>query len=243
MNKFIIIKIEENHLIPDGHAFIIYANRVNNMPELEPLSEMFGKKYYIYSTSENDNTEIFIVPYSEIMREMFLSITQKEQGENFWEPDLHFFYDSHILLRDGTRKKIHKSIDFRMMDNSNKHLIKYIPPSGKGQFSYKEYNGIKYIVYFATQLNVIENSDNKFSWNTGDIDLFIFSNNEYHNKMLNEALLLDPWKREFWELNLNDFYKYKINRQGILGTTTHNLYISKDLAVKTLIENINQVLQ
>ena len=43
MEKFIIISIEENNLIPDGPSLIVKANRVEKLSGLEQLSAKFGK--------------------------------------------------------------------------------------------------------------------------------------------------------------------------------------------------------
>lgn len=43
MDKFVIVKIEDNHLNPDGHSLIVKANHVENASGFEYLSEMFGK--------------------------------------------------------------------------------------------------------------------------------------------------------------------------------------------------------
>ena len=81
MEKFVIIGIEDNHLNPDGHALIVKANPVEDAPGFEYLSEMFGKKYSTYTTTETSNTEIFIFPYSEELLERLLSITRKDDDE------------------------------------------------------------------------------------------------------------------------------------------------------------------
>ncbi len=113
MDKFVIVKIEDNHLIPDGHSLIVKANRIKDAPGFEYLSEMFGKKYYMYSSDETSDTEIFVFPFSqELLNRMLCVARQKDEGV-FWEPCLNLFYDAHLQLRDGTIKIIHKSIDFK----------------------------------------------------------------------------------------------------------------------------------
>lgn len=65
MDKFVIIKIEDNHLNPDGHSLIVKANHIENAPGFGYLSEMFGNKYYTYSLDETSDTEMFVFPFSE----------------------------------------------------------------------------------------------------------------------------------------------------------------------------------
>ena len=112
MNKYVIISIENNRLNPDGLSLIVKANRVENAPGFEHLSEMFGKKYYSFSLNETSNTEIFVFPfYEELLNRMLYIARQQDEG-TFWEPDLNLFYDARLQLRDGTIKIIHKSIEF-----------------------------------------------------------------------------------------------------------------------------------
>ena len=59
--------------------------------------------------------------------------------------------------------------------------------------------------------------------------------------LLRDAISLEPQNKEFWMPNLDDFCKYKVNKRGPLGCTTHDLYISNDLPTKLLIENLNQL--
>ena len=58
MDKFVIIKIEDNHLNQDGHSLIVKANHIENAPGFGYLSEMFGNKYYTYSLDETSDTEM-----------------------------------------------------------------------------------------------------------------------------------------------------------------------------------------
>ena len=98
------------------------------------------------------------------------------------------------------------------------------------------------IVYPATLTDVKEKPDGGFSWDSGEIAFFVFPDDNYYNMMLTEAISLDPWKKEFWKPNLNDFYNHQISQQGPFGKTTHNLYISRDLPTEMLIKNIEQLL-
>ena len=245
MEKFVIIGIEDNHLNPDGHALIVKANPVEDAPGFEYLSEMFGKKYSTYTTTETSNTEIFIFPYSEELLERLLSITRKDDDEKFWEPDMYLFYDSRLQLRDGKIKRIHKSIEFQkknMSHKPSKKSLTFIPPVADWQFRHKKIMECECIVYPATLTDVKEKPDGGFSWDSGEIAFFVFPDDNYYNMMLTEAISLDPWKKEFWKPNLNDFYNYQISQQGPFGKTTHNLYISRDLPTEMLIKNIEQLL-
>lgn len=244
MDKFVIVKIEDNHLNPDGHSLIVKANHIENAPGFEYLSEMFGKKYYTYSLDETSDTEMFVFPFSEELLNHMLCVARQKDEDIFWEPDLSLFYDAHLRLRDGTIKIIHKSIEFKKKSSLGKHSTKsltFIPPIADWQFRHKEVLGYRCILYPATLTNVKNNPDGSFSYDSGEIVYFVFPDNDYYNIILRDAISLEPQNKEFWMPNLDDFCKYKVNKRGPLGCTTHDLYISNDLPTKLLIENLNQL--
>lgn len=244
MQKFVIVKIEDNHLNPDGHALIVKANRVENAHGFEYLSEMFGKKYCTYSLDETFDTEMFVFPFSKELLERLLCITRQKDEEAFWEPELNLFYDARLQLGDGTIKVIHKSIEFQKKSSFGKQSAKslmFIPPVADWQFRHKEVLGCRCVLYPATLTNVKNNPDGGFSYDSGEIVYFVFPDNDYYNMVLKEAISLDPQKKEFWEPNLDDFCKYRVDKQGAFGRTTHDLYISNDLPTELLIENLSQL--
>ena len=112
MDKFVIIKIEDNHLNPDGYSIIVKANRIENAPGFKYLSEIFGRKYCTFSLNETSDTEFFVFPFSEKILNKMLSIARQQNEDMFWEPDLNQFFYARLRLRDGTIKMIHKSIEF-----------------------------------------------------------------------------------------------------------------------------------
>lgn len=246
MKKFVIIGIEENNLIPEGRALIVKANPIENAAGFEHLSKMFGNMYLTYSMDETIETEIFIFPYSEELLERLLCITRKNDKEKFWTPELCLFYDSHLRLKDGTIKEIHKSKEFQRKGLSPMRSTKsltFIPPVADWQFRHKEIMGCKCIVYPATQTNVKETLNGGFSYDSGEIAYFVFPDDDYYNTMLTDAISLEPCKKEFWRPDLNEFYNYRISKQGPFDThTTHDLYISNDLPADMLVENIEELL-
>lgn len=134
MEKFVIISIEENNLILDGYALVVKANRVEKLSGLVQLSTTFGREYYIYPMSENSDTEIFIIPYSDNILKELLYRAKRKDAESFWEPNMSYFEDSRLRLKDGTIKKVHISLEFRekrsferdiqkMVDNTTTHKI------------------------------------------------------------------------------------------------------------------------
>ena len=113
MERFIIIKIEGHYVNPEGQVLMVKANRVEIDPELEVLSEMFERDYYMYSMEETDDTEIFLFPFSKELLDKMIYITKGKDEGRFWIPDMSRFYDSHLKLRDGSIKIIHKSLLFK----------------------------------------------------------------------------------------------------------------------------------
>lgn len=244
MDKFVIIKIEDNHINPDGHSLIVKANHVENAPGFEHLSEMFGKKYYTYSSDETFDTEIFVFPFSQELLDQMLYVAKQQDEDMFWEPDLSLFYDARLQLRDGTIKMIHKSIEFKKKNSLGKHSTKsltFIPPVADWEFSHKEVLGYKCIVYPATLTNVKDTPNGGFSYDSGEIVYFVFPDNDYYNRVLRDAISLKVANKEFWMPNLDDFCKYRVDIRSILACTTHDLYISNDLPTKLLMENLNQL--
>lgn len=244
MDKFVIIKIEDNHLNPDGHSLIVKANHIENAPGFGYLSEMFGNKYYTYSLDETSDTEMFVFPFSEELLNHMLCVARQKDEDIFWEPDLSLFYDARLRLRDGTIKIIHKSIEFKRKSPLGKHLTKsltFIPPVADWQFRHKEVLGYRCILYPATLTNVKDNLDGSFSYDSGEIVYFVFPDNDYYNIVLKNAISLEPQNKEFWIPNLDDFCKYGVDKRSPFGCTTHDLYISNDLPTKLLIENLNQL--
>lgn len=244
MKKYIIISIDENTKNTDGHIIIVKANEAKEDPMFDHLSKMFGKKYYTYQTTENPSTEWFVYPYSNSkIKELMSHVKQQEDAINLWDPNMSLFYDAQILLPNGDFRNIHKSIEFQNNKNKdNKKLPVYIPPVDFA-FRHKMVKSIKCIVYPATQAIVMDKSDGSWSWQSGDMDFFIFPDNEVYNNYLNEATKLEATKREFWIPKFDKFDEFGIEQHGPFGSTKHNLYVSTELPVDILIDNINQLLQ
>ena len=81
MEQYVIISIDDNNGGSDGHVIIVKANPVKEASGFAHLTKLFGKKYYKYSHMEDEETEIFVFPYSEERMQTLLDCA-KDAEEN-----------------------------------------------------------------------------------------------------------------------------------------------------------------
>ena len=88
MKHFVIIDIEQNTVQPDGEVLIVKANPVKQAEGFEHLEQMFGKKYFNYVTSECNETEVFMLPYSEELTQRLVRLARRYEECDFWAPNM-----------------------------------------------------------------------------------------------------------------------------------------------------------
>ena len=112
MRKYLIIEIEKNNTSTDGLVLIVKANPVSKIENFDFFVENFGTEYYIYSETEEPETEYFLLPYTESFANKLLRMTQKQGNERLWEVNLDLFYDARLQIETGKIVNIHKSFKF-----------------------------------------------------------------------------------------------------------------------------------
>ncbi len=240
MIQFVIIDIEQNTVQPDGDVLIIKANEVKAAKGFEALEEMFGKKYFNFAMNECDETEVFMLPYSEELTQRLIRLAREYEDGNYWTPNMNEFMDARLSTAKGIIT-IHKSMDLvrRRMRTERQ---KYIPPVADWQFKHKVVDGIEIVSFSATKTTVKDNPNGGFSWDSGDMAFFVFPDNSENMKMLNDAINLEPQKKQFWEPDTSDFYHTRITMTGPFGSTEHNLYISCELPQDSILDNLQDAL-
>ena len=127
MKEYVIISIDDNKGGSDGHVIIVKANPVKEAPGFAHLAKLFGKKYYSYSMSETDETEIYVFPYSdEQIQSLMHSAKAAEQNKQFWHPDMNEFYDASLMMDRNKIKQIKKHISFKRQKQEQTSGIKGI---------------------------------------------------------------------------------------------------------------------
>ena len=240
MKQFVIIDIESNTVQPDGEVLIVKANPVKEAEGFEHLEQMFGKKYFNYAMNECNETEVFMLPYSEELTRKLIQLARKYEDGVFWTLNMSEFIDARLSTPNGS-VPIHKSTAL-VRRTLRIEWQKYIPPVADWEFKHKIVDGIKIVTFSATKTTVRDNLDGGFSWNSGDIAFFVFPDNEENMQMLNDSIKLEPLKQQFWEPDTSSFYHARISMTGPFGSTGHDLYISNELPENRILENLQDAL-
>lgn len=186
MKQFVIIDIESNTVQPDGEVLIVKANPVKEAEGFEHLEQMFGKKYFNYAMNECNETEVFMLPYSEELTRKLIQLARKYEDGVFWTLNMSEFIDARLSTPNGS-VPIHKSTAL-VRRTLRIECQKYIPPVADWEFKHKIVDGIKIVTFSATKTTVRDNLDGGFSWNSGDIAFFVFPDNEENMQMLNDSI-------------------------------------------------------
>ena len=64
MNRYVIIEIVDNQTDYPERVLIVKANPVEEPKGFDYLSKLFGKSYFTFTEYETENTEIFVIPFS-----------------------------------------------------------------------------------------------------------------------------------------------------------------------------------
>ena len=94
--KFVILKIDYNHLNSHGDVFLVYANPATPNPVIEG--------YYLFTDSVCPETEIFIFPQD---MDIIRPIDQLCRQNELWEPDEFEFRPGGLTLPDNVRHTAH----------------------------------------------------------------------------------------------------------------------------------------
>ena len=157
MKQFVIIDIEQNTVQPDGEVLIVKANEVKVAEGFEALEEMFGKKYFNFAMNECNETEVFMLPYSEELAQRLVRLARRYEEGDYWTPDMGEFMDARLSTPKGIIT-IHKSMVL-VRRRTKAERQKYIPPVADGQFKHKVVDDIIMITISATKTTVSENTN------------------------------------------------------------------------------------
>ena len=240
MKQFVIIDIEQNTVQPDGEVLIVKANPVKQAEGFEHLEQMFGKKYFNYVTSECNETEVFMLPYSEELTQRLVRLARRYEDGDFWAPNMSEFMDARLSTPNGILS-IHKSLAIIRRAMGIKRQ-KYIPPVADWQFKHRVVDGMEIVTFSATKTTVKDNPDGSFSWDSGEMDFFVFPDDDDNMQMLNDAIKLEPQKKQFWEPDTSNFSHVRISMKGPFDSTEHDLFISYELPEDSILDNLQEAL-
>lgn len=249
MKQFVIINVEQNSVQHGGDVLIVKANEVKAAEGFEALEEMFGKKYFNFAMNECDETEVFMLPYSEELTQMLIKLAREYEDGKYWTPDMNEFMDAKLITPKGIIK-VHKAkglirtgrrID-AMIISTLENTQTFIPPVADWQFKHRMVNGLNIVTYPATKTNVMETPGGGLSWGSGDMAFFVFPDDEENMKLLNNAIKLEPHKGQFWIPDTSEFYHNRVIMKGPFGSTEHDLYISNRLPENSILDNLQDAL-
>ncbi len=239
--KYVIISIESRNLEPEGEVLYIKANPVKDAgPSFRHLEEMFEKKYFNYSMTEDNETVHFIVPFSDSNLQHFIAIAKRSQDpddyESFWSPNMSEFIKSEI--RNQATEEIifaykHKDLP--------KPIYSFIPVTDPTRATI---NGEKICLVSACRRLI----SNPFTDNPEDYiaHYFVYAPSEIE-KYIQETQEARKQNRR-WTPDLSHFVEKKltlgyVNRYtGEQGEEEHDLYISRRVSYSNIIDNLNQLL-
>lgn len=235
MKQYVIIEIEQTTIQPDGEEVIIVkANEVKVAEELKYMEKMFGKRYYNIPITENDETEVFMFPYSRQLQERLVQIARKYEDGIFWKPNMNEFIYAKLNTPKG-RITIHKYNKIKTQT--------YIPPAAEWEFKHKIINGVKILTFLATKTNVEDLPNGGFSWGSEGTADFVFSDNDESMRILKNAMNLNIEKKEFWVPDTSMFYHTQIFSSSSLGRIKCDLYIDYKLPKEIILNNLQDVLK
>jgi len=240
MKQYVIFDIEQNTVQPDGKVLIVKANEAKRSAGFEHLEKMFGKTYYNFVTHECDDTEVFMLPFSEEFAQSLVRLARRYEDGEFWTPNMEEFMDAKLSTPKGIIT-VHKSMVL-VNKRIQKETQAYIPPVADWQFKHKVVDGIEIVSFSATKTTVEETPDGGFSWDSGDMAFFVFPDDEENMQALDNLIKLDPHKKQFWRPDVSDFYHTRISMNGPFGSTEHDLYISYDLPTDSVLDNLQEAL-
>ena len=240
MKQYLIVDIEQSTTQSDGEVLIVKANEGKQPPGFEHLERMTRRKYFSFTMDECDETEVFVLPFSEELVQKLVQLASRYEEGEYWTPNMDEF-DDDVLRTPKGLIPIHKSIAFERRDFHNKDQA-YILPISDRQFKHKVVGGIEIVSFAATKAYVQDTSEGGFSWDVGEMSFFVFPDNEESMEELNNVAELDPNEKQFWVPDTLDFYHARIVVNGPLGTTEHDLYISDALPEDIVLDNLQDAL-
>ena len=238
--KYVIISLESRNLIPEGEVLYIKANPVKDAgPSFRHLEEMFGKKYFNYSMTEDDETVHFIIPFSDSNLQRFIAIARRTQDpdgyESFWSPNMSDFTKSEIRNQETD-----EIIDVYRHRELSKPIYSFIPVTDPVR---ARINGEKLFVLSACKRLV----GGPFTDNPEDYiaHFFVYADSEMGRYIAETQEARKQNKR--WTPDLSHFIKEEITLSyvdrftGEHGQEKRDLYISRELSYPNIMDNLNDL--
>lgn len=239
--KYVIISIGRRNLEPEGEVLYIKANPVRDAgPSFRYLEEMFGKKYFNYSMTEDNETVHFIIPFSDSNLQHYIAISKRSHNpddyESFWSPNMNDFTKSEI--RNQATEDI--ILVYKHKDLS-KPRYSFIPVTEPTRATV---NGEKIFIVSACRRLI----SNPFTDNPEDYiaHYFVYAASEIEC-YVNETQEARKQNRS-WTPDLSHFVKREltlgyVNRfTGEEGEENRDLYISQRVSYTNIMDNLNQLL-
>lgn len=92
MNRYVIIEIVDNQTDYPERVLIVKANPVEEPKGFDYLSKLFGKSYFTFTEYETENTEIFVIPFSNKTLSGLINLSNKTDDERFWMPNISQYF-------------------------------------------------------------------------------------------------------------------------------------------------------
>lgn len=111
MDKYKILYIQKVEYNSED-AILVVANKVVPM-NISFMSRLFGKQYYEYKLTRNEETFYFVYPFDEFLFDSLMAYVKNKAENEFWSVDLKYFIDEDMIY-DGCT--IHAKIDEDLCD-------------------------------------------------------------------------------------------------------------------------------
>lgn len=139
MKKFVIIEIVDNQIDFQERVLVVKANPIRKPDGFDELNKMFGTSYYIYAEYEIDETNIFIIPFSEKILSNLLKLSQNKNENKFWIPNFFEFVKKRVRLNGDSNKLVWISNSIKEFCTTN-YQYPYLYTHKKTLYAYKIIN-------------------------------------------------------------------------------------------------------
>lgn len=197
------------------------------------------------------NTVCFVLPHT---LEWFDVIDKhqcdKEEGIVVeWEPDMSEYVSSpQIISGEEHEGWMHKELARQQAamkaakEKKRQEMLKqkrfYLPPVDDHTFRFRKILRHEVLLYLASVALVTDKPEGGWTEESGGIEYFLFPA-ERGKQILGDAMKLQTRKHEYWNPNLDDYYKGEIGiTHPVFGESRSVVRVSKDLPDEIL-DNLN----
>lgn len=207
MNRYVIIEIVDNQTDYPERVLIVKANPVEEPKGFDYLSKLFGKSYFTFTEYETENTEIFVIPFSNKTLSGLINLSNKTDDERFWMPNISQYTKKDISWNNNEKRTVwlfnslNRSFDVSnyptpyLRTNKKENLFAY-PIISHGDeelryFSCIPYNGTP----FSIENEVVNNEDSEYGillhYITGDnmCSIYGYEINDMYNERFSHRIV------------------------------------------------------